>query len=62
MYKVQASKTSGYRFGLSRNISIFNLIQYLCTNTVSYILNFYILYSILTLYNPLQHPPLWSPS
>ena len=56
IYKVQASKPSGYRFGLSRNVSIFNLNQY-CKLHIEFLhpLQY-------TLYNPLQHPPLWSPS
>ena len=53
--KVQASKPSGYRFWLSRNVSIFNLNQY-CKLHIEF------LHPLHTVYNPLQHPPLWSPS
>jgi hypothetical protein len=55
--KVQASKPSGYRFGLSRNLSVFStsINQYI---TLSYILDFNNnnLYSTLVVDNPLQHP------
>ena len=46
------------RFGLSRNVSIFNLNQYITLVGLGYILDFNnnILYSTLVVYNPLQHP------
>ena len=50
-YKVQASKPSGYRFGLSRNLSVFStsINQYI---TLSYILGFNnnILYNTLVVF------------
>jgi hypothetical protein len=56
-YKVQASKPSGYRFGLSRNVSIFNLNQY-CKLHIEFLHIDFLHPLQYTLYNPLQHPPL----
>ena len=51
-YKVQASKPSGYRFGLSLNVSIFNLNQY-CKLRIEF--RFYILNRLPIPLHPLQY-------